>query len=100
MTTIMLVGSSDSREARRCDAKCHAAKKPACDCVCGGRYHGCGNSKVAQEHLQKDSEQGIWGEDMMKAIEAAKQEVEERRRFTDPDTARLAQQYLFPIGEK
>ena len=25
---------------RRCTATCHNAKKPECDCICGGRYHG------------------------------------------------------------
>lgn len=24
----------------RCDAKCHNAKSPHCDCMCGGAYHG------------------------------------------------------------
>lgn len=89
----MLVGNSEGE--RRCDAKCHNAKEPGCDCICGGRYHGCGNSEIAQGNLQKDCEGGVWGEDMMKAVEAAKREVAERKRITDPDTARLAQQYLF-----
>ena len=34
MATIIKVGNG------RCDARCHEAKKPECDCVCGGRYHG------------------------------------------------------------
>ena len=27
---------------RRCDAKCHRARLPACVCICGGRFHGAG----------------------------------------------------------
>lgn len=72
MTTIMVVGNSEG--ARRCDSKCHNATKPACDCICRGRYHGCGNSKTAQEMLQKDFEEEHWGEEMMKVVKAVKQE--------------------------
>lgn len=28
----------------RCDAKCHDAREPDCDCICGGRLHGVGSS--------------------------------------------------------
>ncbi len=37
--TIIEVRNSDGLVAR-CDAKCHDAQEPACDCVCHGRYHG------------------------------------------------------------
>jgi hypothetical protein len=40
MTTLLSWHSSD--ESRRCDAKCHFAQGPICDCLCGGRYHGAG----------------------------------------------------------
>ncbi len=36
-------------EASRCDANCHEAKEPACDCCCGGRLHGRGSSERAIE---------------------------------------------------
>ncbi len=36
--TVMLVANSGG--IRRCDARCHDAAKPDCDCICGGRYHG------------------------------------------------------------
>jgi hypothetical protein len=39
---------------RRCDAKCHTAKEPECECVCGGAYHGRGSSDVARERLTED----------------------------------------------
>lgn len=26
----------------RCDAKCHEAQEPSCDCICGGMNHGAG----------------------------------------------------------
>lgn len=30
----------------RCDAKCHDAHEPACDCICGGRLHGVGAARA------------------------------------------------------
>ena len=39
MTTIMTWGNSSGIQGR-CDDRCHNAKKPQCDCMCGGRYHG------------------------------------------------------------
>jgi hypothetical protein len=38
VTTILSAGSD--RKPLRCDARCHNAKAPECDCICGGRYHG------------------------------------------------------------
>lgn len=60
MTTILTQGNNDS--TRRCDAKCHNAKESGCTCVCGGRYHGAGSSREAQELLQADIEAGRLGE--------------------------------------
>lgn len=37
--TLIEVRNSEGLVAR-CDAKCHNATAPECDCVCGGRYHG------------------------------------------------------------
>lgn len=41
MATLIAVYNS-SGCIGRCDAKCHDAKHPDCDCVCGGANHGCG----------------------------------------------------------
>lgn len=51
MPTIMSV--TNSRGSRRCDASCHRARKPACRCICNGRYHGRGD-EGAQARLTKD----------------------------------------------
>lgn len=34
----------------RCDARCHEAKKPECNCICGGAHHGVG-AKITQEEV-------------------------------------------------
>jgi len=36
----------------RCDARCYDATSPDCDCVCGGRNHGIGLQRAAQNTLQ------------------------------------------------
>jgi len=30
----------------RCDAKCHEAEQPECDCICGGVNHGVGQKQA------------------------------------------------------
>ena len=71
----MTVGNSEG--SKRCDAKCHAAKQPECDCWCGGRYHGKGSSKAAQEQLTRD-----WlGDELTDELKAAVTS-EERQRLT------------------
>lgn len=57
MATILTVGNSDGE--RRCDAKCHNATEPDCDCVCGGRYHGAGAQ--AQQRMTDDVLAGRMG---------------------------------------
>lgn len=57
MTTIMSVGNSEG--SRSCDASCHNATGPDCDCICRGRYHG--KKDQAQQLLQEDLEKGVWG---------------------------------------
>lgn len=39
MTTVMTWRNSEGTKGR-CDAKCHDAVSPVCNCMCGGRYHG------------------------------------------------------------
>ena len=67
MTTIMAVGNSEG--TRRCDARCHDARHPECDCICGGRYHQRGSQ--ANELLQDDLKSGVWGEGFRKIAETA-----------------------------
>lgn len=64
--TILTQGNSDG--TRRCDGTCHGARKPACSCICGGRYHGKGAQ--AQELLTQDCLGADWREKKA-AIEAA-----------------------------
>lgn len=52
MTVIM--SETSGGRTRTCSGSCHKAKKPKCRCICGGRYHGAGDSEKAQEKLQKD----------------------------------------------
>ena len=40
MTTLITQGGNEG--SRRCDGRCHFAKAPDCDCVCGGALHGKG----------------------------------------------------------
>jgi hypothetical protein len=37
--TLIRAGNSNGVYGR-CDARCHDAEKPKCDCICGGLYHG------------------------------------------------------------
>jgi hypothetical protein len=43
VATIMSGSGKDGRQ-RRCTSRCHHAEGPDCDCICGGRYHGCARS--------------------------------------------------------
>jgi hypothetical protein len=61
----MAVGNSDT--TRRCDATCHKATAAKCVCVCGGRYHGSGNSKIAADRCASDVRAGVWGEALAEA---------------------------------
>lgn len=45
MTTLITVSNS-SGVVGRCDAKCHDATHPVCDCVCGGANHGVGSKQA------------------------------------------------------
>lgn len=46
MTTLIAQYNSDGCVGR-CDAKCYDAKKPGCDCICGGMNHGAGAKTAA-----------------------------------------------------
>ena len=49
MVTLLRVTTSDG--TRRCDARCYNAKRPNCDCICGGRNHGVGREQ-AHENMR------------------------------------------------
>jgi hypothetical protein len=53
MATLIAVYNSDGCVGR-CDAKCHEAASPACecDCICGGRNHGVGEKKAVENTQQ------------------------------------------------
>lgn len=50
MATVYSCGNSEGE--RRCDAKCHNATQPECDCVCGGYFHGASVNGSMQEKVQ------------------------------------------------
>lgn len=51
MTTLISVYGSDGLEGR-CDEKCYNAKYPSCNCICGGKNHGVGQTR-AMENTQE-----------------------------------------------
>ena len=74
MATIMrAMGAGCGEKGRRCDGTCHTAKGPKCECICGGRYHGTGNSQVAQERLTKDWLGDDWEEKVKDMRDEARQ---------------------------
>ncbi|MGD0263750.1 MAG: hypothetical protein ABSD47_02200 [Candidatus Methylomirabilota bacterium] len=52
MTTLIIYGSSEGE--RRCDARCHSAEGPECDCICSGRFHGKANTPGALEQAKEE----------------------------------------------
>lgn len=54
MATLMSWHNSDGCKGR-CDAKCHNATQPECDCMCGGAYHGAGRDGTL---VEKQNEYG------------------------------------------
>jgi hypothetical protein len=36
-----------------CDGKCHGAKNPKCECICGGKYHGISKDMPNPETLEE-----------------------------------------------
>lgn len=57
MTTLIEIRTS-SGIVGRCDAKCHDAEHPQCDCICGGKNHGAGLEQ-ARENTRELGEQWI-----------------------------------------
>ena len=64
VATLMWWGNSEGVKGR-CDAKCHGAAGPDCDCMCGGAFHGT-------RHQQGGVEQTVEVH-MSEIYEAAKQ---------------------------
>jgi len=69
MATLMQWGNSEGIKGR-CDAKCHNAKEPKCECMCGGRFHGKANQAGGLEKAVKE----FWEEVVERAKERAEQE--------------------------
>lgn len=42
----------EGSKVRTCDARCHDARGPRCDCWCGGRYHGCGGLEAVRRFTE------------------------------------------------
>lgn len=55
MTTLMTWANSGG-EKGRCDQKCHLAKGPNCDCMCGGAFHGAGRNGTLETKLKEFGE--------------------------------------------
>lgn len=43
-------------KVRRCNARCHNAKRPRCRCWCGGHFHGSGGAANRAGLLQAVNE--------------------------------------------
>ena len=46
MTTLLT--KTGTWTIRRCDARCHDAKREECECICGGMNHGVGYAKAIE----------------------------------------------------
>lgn len=69
MATLMQWGNSEGVKGR-CDAKCHNAKEPKCECMCGGRFHGKAREPGGLEKAVKE----FWEEVVERAKERAEGE--------------------------
>lgn len=64
MATAIAVYNSEGCVGR-CDARCHEAQSPDCDCICGGRLHGVGASSAIEQNTRD-----ILGDDVADALQA------------------------------
>jgi hypothetical protein len=62
VTTAIAVYNSEGCVGR-CDAKCHYAAEPECDCICGGALHGWGS---AAQDVLRDL---VVGDELVRAFE-------------------------------
>jgi hypothetical protein len=51
VTTAIIVRTSQG-VVGRCDARCHGAISPECDCICGGRLHGIGVDQAIEQNTR------------------------------------------------
>lgn len=51
-------GERSKGKVRVCDRRCHGAKKPDCDCWCGGMFHGAKGAAAREAFRQ------TWGEEI------------------------------------
>jgi hypothetical protein len=87
--TVMSWGNSEGTKGR-CDAKCHNATTPHCDCMCGGRYHGAGRDGSLGQRIE------AYGEEVLEAARArAKTEGFELKATS---IAELFAQAALPLG--
>lgn len=75
MCTLIAVYNSDGCVGR-CDAKCYDATSPicTCDCICGGRNHGAGQTR-AEENTREYCEEWIERYKKERGIKDGKGEV-------------------------
>ncbi len=66
MATLMTWGDSEGIKGR-CDAKCHHATTPKCECMCGGQFHG----KALQPGGLEEAVEAFWDEVLFNARERA-----------------------------
>ncbi len=87
MTTVLSVGNSEG--ARRCDARCHDAEPGGvCDCVCGGRYHAAGSSRVL-DAVTVDVEAGVFGSGVAKLAGTAASMARQIARLQEQEPERI-----------
>lgn len=51
------MSQTTSSGSRHCDAKCHNAEHPECNCVCGGRYHGAARNGSLETLIKERREE-------------------------------------------
>lgn len=58
MTVILTQQVGNDGKLRVCNATCHNARKPKCDCICGGLYHGVSRGGImpSKQQLKEDQE--------------------------------------------
>ena len=55
MTTLIAAYNSDGCIGR-CDARCHDAVTPVCNCICGGANHGVGEKQAIKNNQMRVEE--------------------------------------------
>ncbi len=79
MTTLIAIYGSEGCDGR-CDARCYDAKNHNCNCVCGGRNHGVGLEKAAENTREMVDQ---WVEDYAKTKGLENYRVRINRELVD-----------------